>query len=207
MISYLRGRLLDWSDDGVIILDVNGVGYEVSVPTRTLGAICSCSSEIELYTYLQVKEDGVSLFGFSSRDEMQVFKKIIGVSGVGPKGALSILSFLNKEQFITAILSEDDAMISKANGIGKKTAQKIVLELKDKFKLEDAFGASEQNEALLKAVTASDTPETSLVKNDAIAALVALGYSNSEAMKAVKTIEITEDMSVDAVLRMALRNI
>jgi len=206
MISYLRGRLLDWTEDGTVTVDVNGVGFEVGVPTRTLGTICN-SSEVELYTYLSVKEDGMSLFGFASKEEMQVFKKIIGVSGVGPKGGLNILSSMTKEQFITAVLSDDDKSISKANGIGKKTAQKIVLELKDKFTMADAFASKSDNSAVLAAVAGPSSDELEAVKQDAILALVSLGYSNSEAMKAVRTIDAEEGMTVDKMLRLALKNI
>lgn len=207
MISYLRGNVLDWTEDGVVILDVNGVGYEFSVPSRSLGRVCTAKEELEFYTYMSVKEDGVSLFGFDTKEEMQLFKRIIGVSGVGPRGALNILSVMNREQFIMAVLSDDDASISKANGIGKKTAQKIVLELKDKFSLADALGNGKNSEAVLNAVAAADNDDTKAVRNDAIAALVALGYTNSESMKAVKTIEITPEMTVDKVLKLALKNI
>lgn len=206
MISYLRGRLLDWTEDGTVTVDVNGVGFEVGVPTRTLGAICN-SPEVELYTYLSVKEDGMSLFGFSTKEEMQLFKKIIGVSGVGPKGGLSILSSMNKEQFITAVLSDDDKSISKANGIGKKTAQKIVLELKDKFSMADAFNSHNDNSAVLAAVSGASSSELEAVKQDAVLALVSLGYTNSEAMKAVRSLQLEEGMTVDKVLRLALKNI
>lgn len=204
MISYLRGNLIDRTDEGNVIIDVNGVGYEVCVPAGTLAKLRE-GEEAELYTYLSVKEDGMSLFGFSTREEMQVFKKIITVSGIGPKGGISILSIMSREQFITAVLSDDDAAISKANGVGKKTAQKIVLELKDKFTLEDAFGASDNRNPV--HMPAADSSAAGEVRKDAIAALVALGYTNSEAMKAVNSVDITDEMTVDKVLKAALKNI
>ncbi len=206
MISYLRGNIIDWTEDGVAVLEVNGVGYEINVPARSLGRISTAKEELEFFTYMSVKEDGISLFGFDSKEEMQLFKKIISVSGVGPKGGLSILSCMNREQFINAVLSDDDAAISKANGIGKKTAQKIVLELKDKFSLADAFGRAAVSTELPASI-GMDSEEIKSVRQDAIAALVALGYTNSESMKAVRSVEITPEMSVDRVLKIALKNI
>ena len=205
MISYIRGKLLDWSEDGSVIIDVNGVGFEISVPTRTLGMITATNGDVELFTYLQVKEDAFSLYGFSTKEEMSVFRKIVSVSGVGPKGALSILSSMTREQFILAVVSEDEASIAKSPGIGKKTAAKIVLELKDKFKLEDSFAAGTDSTEILKATVSKNTNNEA--KNDAVAALCALGYSSSEALKAVREVNITDDMSVDDILRLSLKNL
>lgn len=205
MISYIRGKLLDWSEDGSVIIDVNGVGFEISVPTRTLGMITATNGDVELFTYLQVKEDAFSLYGFSTKEEMSVFRKIVSVSGVGPKGALSILSSMTREQFILAIVGEDEASIAKSPGIGKKTAAKIVLELKDKFTLEDSFAAGTDSTEILKATVSKNTNNEA--KNDAVAALCALGYSSSEALKAVREVNITDDMSVDDILRLSLKNL
>lgn len=209
MISYIRGKMLDWTEDGTVIIDVNGIGYEVSVPGRTLGAITSKTGDIELYTYLQVKEDGISLFGFVTKEEMSLFKKIITVSGVGPKGALNILSLMTREQFILAVIGEDPDAIAKAPGIGKKTAAKIVLELKDKYTLEDTFSGAADHTEILSKVTSNSKKDDSAnaIKNDAVAALCALGYSSSEALKAVRAVKITEDMTVDEVLSQSLRNL
>ena len=135
MISYLRGKYLDRTDEGNIIIDVNGIGFEVNVTAEVLGRIeHNAGEETEIYTYMQVKEDGMSLFGFTSLEEISVFKKIIGVSGIGPKGAMSILSTMSREQLILAVIEENSDIIAKAPGIGKKTAAKLVLELKDKFR-------------------------------------------------------------------------
>lgn len=198
--------MLDWTEEGTVIIDVNGIGFEVSVPGRTMGAITAAKDDVELYTYLQVKEDGFSLFGFATREEMALFKKIITVSGVGPKGALSILSAMTREQFILALVGEDADAISKAPGIGKKTAAKIVLELKDKFSIEDSFEAGMKSEEILAAATGSTDSHNEL-KNDAVAALCALGYSSSEALKAVRSVAITDNMTIDNVLSAALKNL
>lgn len=204
MISYLKGKYIDRTDDGSIILNVNGIGFEVFVTGEVLGkAAFNNTEDIELYTYMQVKEDGMSLFGFLTLDELSIFKKIISVSGIGPKGGMSILSTLNREQFIMAVIDEDSDRIAKAPGIGKKTAAKLVLELKDKFKLSDALsGGISVNDV---ASTPASNADNAIVA-DAIAALVALGYSSSESTKAVRGVQITEDMTVDKLLSLSLRN-
>ncbi|MBR6476305.1 MAG: Holliday junction branch migration protein RuvA [Lachnospiraceae bacterium] len=205
MISYLKGKYIDRTDDGSLIINVNGIGFEVFVPAELLGrASFNTDADLELYTYMQVKEDGMSLFGFATLDELSIFKKIISVSGIGPKGGISILSTLNREQFIMAVLDENSDLIAKAPGIGKKTAAKLVLELKDKFKLQDALTGS---------VSISDVADTPASKadegliSDAIAALVSLGYTSAESTKAVRAVQITEDMTVDRLLSLSLRNI
>ena len=204
MISYLKGKYIDRTDDGSIIINVNGIGFEVFVTGEVLGKVAyNNTDEIELFTYMQVKEDGMSLFGFLTLDELSIFKKIISVSGIGPKGGMSILSTLNREQFIMAVIDEDSDRIAKAPGIGKKTAAKLVLELKDKFKLSDALSGG------ISAADVTESPATNAdnsIVADAIAALVALGYSSSESTKAVRGIQITEDMTVDKLLSLSLRN-
>ncbi|MBR4144954.1 MAG: Holliday junction branch migration protein RuvA [Lachnospiraceae bacterium] len=205
MISYLKGKYIDRTDEGSLIINVNGIGFEVFVPAELLGrASFNTDADLELYIYMQVKEDGMSLFGFATLDELSIFKKIISVSGIGPKGGISILSTLNREQFIMAVLDENSDLIAKAPGIGKKTAAKLVLELKDKFKLQDALTGS---------VSISDVADTPASKadegliSDAIAALVSLGYTSAESTKAVRAVQITEDMTVDRLLSLSLRNI
>ena len=204
MISYLKGKYIDRTDDGSIIVNVNGIGFEVFVTGEVLGKVAyNNTEEIELFTYMQVKEDGMSLFGFLTLDELSIFKKIISVSGIGPKGGMSILSTLNREQFIMAVIDEDSDRIAKAPGIGKKTAAKLVLELKDKFKLSDALsGGSSASDVSESHASNADNS----VVADAIAALVALGYSSSESTKAVRGVQITEDMTVDKLLSLSLRN-
>ena len=205
MISYLKGKYIDRTDEGSLIINVNGIGFEVFVPAELLGrASFNNDADLELYTYMQVKEDGMSLFGFATLDELSIFKKIISVSGIGPKGGISILSTLNREQFIMAVLDENSDLIAKAPGIGKKTAAKLVLELKDKFKLADALNGS-ISAADITAAPASKADEG--IISDAIAALVSLGYTSAESTKAVRAVQITEDMTVDRLLSLSLRNI
>lgn len=141
------------------------------------------------------------LYGFLSKDDLEIFKLLITVSGIGPKGGLAILSTLPADDLRFAILSGDSKAISKAPGIGAKTAQRVILDLKDKLSLEDAFEKKLENQASGAAVSMNSS-----VKNDAVMALNALGYSSTESLKAVSKVDITEDMDVEDVLKLALKN-
>lgn len=201
MISFLKGELADMTD-GTVVLDVNGVGYEVLVPAQLLSMLEGVGQSLKLYTYMQVREDAVVLFGFLTRDDLMMFKLLIGVNGVGPKAGLNILSTLGADDLRFAILADDAKRIAKAPGIGGKTAQKIILELKDKLDLEEAFEkklASSQISAEAAVAAGSD------VMQDAVQALVALGYGSTEALKAVRSVKPTEDMDVEDILKEALR--
>lgn len=188
--------------DGTVVLDVNGVGYEVLVPAQLLSMLEGVGQSLKLYTYMQVREDAVVLFGFLTRDDLMMFKLLIGVNGVGPKAGLNILSTLGADDLRFAILADDAKRIAKAPGIGGKTAQKIILELKDKLDLEEAFEkklASSQISAEAAVAAGSD------VMQDAVQALVALGYGSTEALKVVRSVKPTEDMDVEDILKEALR--
>ena len=138
MIAFLRGTVEDMTESS-LVLDVHGVGYEVLVPGQLLSSISGTGQELKLYTYMQVREDAVVLFGFLTKDDLAMFKMLIGVNGVGPKAGLAILSALGADDLRFAVLSDDAKKIAKTPGIGAKTAQKIILELKDKLDLQDAF--------------------------------------------------------------------
>ena len=160
----------------------------------------SMGNTVKIYTFLNVREDAMQLFGFLTHDDLDIFKMLITVNGIGPKGALGILSVLSTDDLRFAVLSGDDKTISKAPGIGKKTAQKLILELKDKMKLEDVFEHD--------TISGSDNlSQASSVKNDVVMALVALGYSNAEALKAVNGCDISEGMDSDGLLKLALKRI
>lgn len=207
MIAYLRGIVHERTENSVI-LDVNGVGYEVFVPYRTLCRLERSTEEVELYTFLQVTEDHFALFGFMNRQDLKTFKLLIGVSGIGPKGALGILSYMTTEELIMAVVSGDHKTIAKTPGIGAKTAAKLVLELKDKFSLSDALdtsvGAEDRSGSDSFAAGAAIDSDT---RNDAVAALTALGYSPSESLRAVRSVEPEEGMTSDRLLKLALKNI
>lgn len=201
MISYVRGELTAVEKDKVIV-DVGGIGYGVFMPEASMGMLPQMGEEIKLHTYLNVREDAMQLFGFLTRDDLEVFRLLIGVSGIGPKGGLGILSALEPDDLRFAVASNDVKAIQAAPGIGKKTAEKLILELKDKLKLEDALenaANAVQNTADTSAGMANE------MTGEAVQALVALGYGNTEALKAVRQVEITEEMSVEDVLRQSLK--
>lgn len=201
MIAFLKGEVADMTE-GSVVLDVNGVGYEVLVPGQLLSLLEGIGQELKLYTYMQVREDAMVLFGFLTRDDLQMFKMLIGVNGVGPKAGLGIMSVMGADDLRFAILADDAKKIAKTPGIGGKTAQKIILELKDKLDLEEAFEK--------KLASDQISPEASVaagnaVVQDAVQALVALGYGSTEALKAVRSVKPTEDMDVEEVLKEALK--
>lgn len=200
MYAYIRGTLADVQEN-LVVIEAGGIGYQIYTTNQTFDYLPSVGEELKLYTYLQVREDIMQLYGFLTKDDLNVFKLLLGVSGIGPKGALAVLSVMTTDDLRFAILGEDEKMIAKAPGIGAKTARRLILELKDKLSLEDAF------EQKLAHQSASKAPGLAAgVKNDAIQALVALGYSSADALKTVNAVEITKDSDVEMVLKAALKN-
>lgn len=199
MISYIRGELASVEDDKIIV-DVGGVGYGIYMSSQTMSLLPRPGSQVKIHTYMNVKEDCMQLFGFLTRDDLQVFKLVIGVNGIGPKGGLSILSQLTPDDLRFAVVSNDAKAISAAPGIGKKTAEKLILELKDKLSIEDVLerGFSDENSQIQAG--------NSEIQQDAVQALISLGYGSTEALKAVKQVEITEGTDTEAVLRQALKH-
>lgn len=201
MIGYIKGTVAELFADR-LILENGGIGYEIFVPASVLDAGIRQGQELKVYTYLHVREDALQLFGFQSRDELQTYRLLLGVSGIGPKAAIGILSAMSVDTLRFAVLSDDAAAIAKAPGIGKKTAQKLILELKDKFSLEEAFekklAANQQDAA---------EPVSEDAASEAVQALVALGYSGTEALQAVRKVEGAADMDTEAVLKAALKNL
>ena len=200
MISYIRGELVAVEEDKVIV-DVNGVGFGIYMPAQSMNSLPMTGEEVKLHTYMNVREDAMQLYGFLTRDDLKVFKLVIGVSGIGPKGGLGILSKLTADELRFAVMAHDVKTISSAPGIGKKTAEKLIIELKDKLSIEDVLTRGETDDIAPVSHTSNQT------QAEAVQALVALGYSNSEALKAVKKVAITEAMSVEEVLKQALKNI
>ena len=200
MIAYVKGTVEYIEEDNVVI-DVGGIGYNVKVSADTAARMPGVGEQTKLYTYMNVREDAVSLFGFFSRDDLAVFRQCITVSGIGPKGALAILSTLNADSLRFAILSGDAKAISKAPGIGIKTAERLVLELRGKIRAEDTLIAKEMADYSGTSNAAADTAQ----KREAVEALVSLGYGQAEALKAVNAIEGIEEMDSGAVLKAALK--
>jgi Holliday junction DNA helicase RuvA len=200
MFSYLKGELTEIHTDHIVV-ETGGIGYMLVISGQAMTELPPVGSDIKVYTYLYLREDILMLYGFLDRDELDVFKLLIGVSGIGPKGAIGVLSALSPDDLRFAVLAGDSKAISKAPGIGAKTAQRVVLELKDKLSLEDALEKKQENSARVLADTSGSS-----VKNDAVLALTALGYSSSESLKAVSKVEITEAMDVEDVLKAALKH-
>lgn len=199
MYAYIKGILAEITEDAIIV-ENQGIGYEIAVPGQVFDYLPSVGEEVKIYTYHYVREDAILLYGFLTKEDMRIFKMLIGVSGIGPKGALSILSVLSTDDLRFAILGDDAKAIAKAPGVGAKTAQRVIIELKDKLSLEDAFEQKLANQAQ----KAELNPAVG-VKNEAILALTSLGYSQSEALKVLQGIEISPDDQVEDVLKMALK--
>lgn len=199
MISYIRGKLAAVEENRAVV-DVGGIGYGIFMPARAVTNLPGVGTEVTIHTFLYVKEDAMQLFGFLTRDDLEVFKKVITVSGIGPKGGLSILSQLSADDLRFAVLAKDAKAISAAPGIGKKTAEKLILELKDKLNIEDVLEHGGQEYPDVSGMAAGD------VQQEAVAALVALGYGSSEAMRAVRQVEVTPDLQTEDVLKLALKH-
>lgn len=200
MVSYVRGELVAVEEEKVVI-DVNGVGFGIFMPAQSMNYLPPIGEEVRLHTYMNVREDAIQLFGFLTKDDLQVFKLVIGVSGIGPKGGLSILSQLSPDDLRFAVMANDAKAIAKAPGIGKKTAEKLIIELKDKLSIEDVLNKVDDGE--ISATTSSVSNE---IQAEAVQALVALGYGNTESMKAVKKVQVDEHTTVEELLKLALKN-
>lgn len=202
LISYVKGPLIDiWED--MIVVEAGGLGYNIHVPMSVLEAFPKTGTQVQIYTSLQVREDAMTLYGFLTRQDLQMFKQLMGVSGIGPKAALGLLSALRSDDLRMAIISGDAKAISRAPGIGPKTAQRVILDLKDKIKMEDILPGGMEPGGRAEAAPAASGMEGA--GKEAVEALVALGYSMTEAGKAVRQVEITETMTVEDVLKASLR--
>lgn len=199
MISYIRGELIAVEEEKVII-EVNGVGFGIFMPAQSMNYLPAIGEEVRLHTFMNVREDAIQLYGFLTRDDLKVFKLLIGVSGIGPKGGLSILSQLSPDDLRFAVMAGDAKTIAKAPGIGKKTAEKLIIELKDKLDIEDVL--NKETDETVMVVTGG----TNEIQAEAVQALVALGYSNTDSVRAVKKVQMDEQTSVEDVLKAALKN-
>lgn len=200
MIAFVKGTLAEVKEN-IAVIENNGIGFNVYITGRDAGQLVRTGMEVLLHTYMDVREDAIQLFGFLSKDDLETFRLLLKVNGIGPKAALGVLTAVSAVDLRFAVLADDIRAISAAPGIGKKTAQKLVLELKDKFSLEDAF---EQKLAENTEIV-SDAPNDN--QGEAVQALVALGYAGSDALKAVKAANITADMSTEDILKAALKHI
>ena len=202
MIAYVNGIIDDITEDNVVV-DVGGVGMNVKISAGTAARLPGIGEAVKLYTYTSVREDAFWLYGFLSRDDLEIFKKCITVSGIGPKGALSILSVLDADSLRFAIVSGDTKTIAKAPGVGTKTAERLILELKGKLEIDDVMI---DREAAVYGSSHAVTVDSEQ-KREAVEALVSLGYGQAESLKAVNSIENIEEMDSNAVLKAALKKI
>lgn len=203
MYAYIKGTLEETAEDAVVV-EAGGIGYNIRVSTATAELLPGVGNEVKIYTYTLVREDAFSLFGFLTRDDLEIFKKLIAVNGIGPKGGLAILSVMSADALRFAVMAGDAKAIAKAPGIGAKTAERVILELRDKISLEDTLkGLGDSGGA---AGTNTGAGGDNLMKREAIEALVALGYSASDATAAVKKVEVSEDVTSETILKLALKH-
>ena len=202
MIASVKGKLENITAESVII-DVNGFGVEAIVPATVFNRLPKIDDNIRLYTYLHVREDIMQLYGFLEKEDLDFFKLLITVNGIGPKAGIAILSSMPVDVLTFAILSEDIKTIEKAQGIGAKTAKKLVLELKDKVGIINKKNTvTLENQDDIINVYINDE-----IVGDATEVLIALGYSQTEAMKAISQIEVTKDSTAEELVKLALKNL
>lgn len=199
MIGFIKGEIAEL-EENLVVVDVNGMGMNIYCTSQTLTNMGSIGSMVKLYTYLNVKEDSMTLYGFQAKEDLNIFKLLITVNGIGPKGALSILNVISPDELRFAILAGDSKAIAKAPGIGAKTASRVILDLKDKVSLEEAF------EMKLSHSQEKENDHGG-AKAEAVEALTALGYSPSEALKAVNQVDTEKFTDTEAILKAALKYI
>lgn len=194
MFSYIKGSVEELGEE-YIVIEHNGIGFYIMSSLKVISSL-KLGQSIKIHTHMNVREDDISLYGFLTKDELTCFRQLINISGVGPKVALSIMSSLDMDELRLAILSEDYKAITKANGVGQKMAQRVVMELKDKIKLEDMTN---------HATEIYDEQPGDDAVNETAQALTALGYSNSEALKAIKKVDDYNKLSTEQLLKEALK--
>lgn len=203
MYSYIKGELAEVSPD-YIVVEAGGIGYQIYVPNSLLTELPETGFLVKVYTYLYIREENIALYGFFDREDLRLFRLLLGVSGIGPKGALAVLASITPDDLRFAVLAGDDKRIAKAHGVGLKTAQRIIIELRDKLDF--------QQEAEIKTSRKAADPsregkgETDQ-RSEAVQALTSLGYSLSEAAKAVREIEYEPGMPVEEILKKALKQL
>jgi Holliday junction DNA helicase RuvA len=195
MIAFIKGKIEEFGEEYVII-DNNGIGYLISMPSTEINKIKNNKDVVKIHTYQHVREDFIGLFGFLDNEKLHMFKMLLNVSGVGPKAALSIISSIEPQNMILAIITSDEKTLCKAQGVGKKLAQRIILELKDKFKSYDFL---EQG--------SSTVVENVCEESEAIGALMALGYTRQEALGAIRKVDVDKAKGIEEVVKLALKSL
>ena len=202
MIAFIQGELCDAGQDTIVVA-CHGIGYEIQIPVSVAQVLPDPGNVVKIYTYTYVREDALGLFGFLTQDDLKIFKLLITVNGVGPKAALAILSAMTADELRFSILAEDAKAIAKAPGIGPKTAKRMIIELKDKLNLESMIEGHGDAEMSL-----SDPGDAAAnVRDEVIMALTALGYGNTEAVRAVRAVSGADEMDSETLLKQALKKI
>ncbi len=202
MLAYIKG-ILEIKTKGYIVIDANGIGYKIFMPESAISKLCDIGEKVQIHTFMRVREDDISLYGFLTNEELRMFELLLGVSGIGAKGALTILSNITPSQFALAVISNNVDILKKLPGIGAKTAQRVILELKDKLKKEQEIEIvqGEEDEVTFKHVIEEDEKVS-----EAISALQVLGYTKKEIMLALEKVDMA-DLSVEDIIRKGLKSL
>ena len=201
MLAYIKG-ILEIKTKGYIVVEAGGLGYKIFMPESTIAMAGNIGDKVQIHTFMRVREDDVSLYGFLTNEELRMFELLLSVSGIGAKGALGILSNITPSQFALAVISNDVEILKKVPGIGPKTAQRAILELKDKLKKDQEIAVAEGEEASnIEKVIKEDEKVA-----EAISALQVLGYSKREIVEALQNVELTS-LSVEDIIRKGLANL
>lgn len=201
MLAYIKG-ILEIKTKGYIVVEAGGLGYKIFMPESTIANTGNIGDKVQIYTFMRVREDDVSLYGFLTNEELRMFELLLSVGGIGAKGALGILSNITPSQFALAVISNDVAILKKVPGIGPKTAQRAILELKDKLKKEQEISIAEGEETSNIEQVIKEDEKVS----EAISALQVLGYSKREIVEALQAIEETS-LSVEDIIKKGLANL
>ena len=204
MIAYVKGELAQ-KQIGYVVIDVGGLGYKIFMSEPSIDEIGNIGDEVKVHTYYRVSEDDISLFGFNSQEELRMFELLISVSGIGAKTAIAMLACIEPSQFAIAVISDDIDTLKKIPGVGPKSAQRIVLELKDKMKKEQQIAeltnATSEQKSKVKKIIVTDSKV-----QEAIDALQVLGYTKKDVEKALERIDTTE-LTVEDIIKQALREL
>lgn len=199
MLAYIKGNL-EVKTTGYIVVETNGIGYKIFMSETAIEKLGEIGKEVKIHTYMRVREDDVSLYGFNTNEELRMFELLLSVSGIGAKSAISILSNITPSSFALAVITNDINTLKKLPGIGVKSAQRVILELKDKLKTEEAVSKNEPSEEIKVAIQEDDKV------SEAISALQVLGYSRKEIDTAIGKID-TAELTVEDIIRKGLNNL
>ncbi len=202
MIAYIKGTL-EIKTKGYVVIEVNGIGYKIFMAENAIEKLGIIGEKVQVHTYMRVREDDISLYGFLTNEELRMFELLLGVGGIGAKGALAILSNITPSKFALAVISNDIAILKKIPGIGPKTAQRVILELKDKLKKEQQV-TSETSEEEISSFGQAIAEDEKIT--EAISALQVLGYSRREIAEALEKLDLST-LSVEDIIRKSLGNL